>query len=276
MLIKLSNSRLKKSKVYLKRKPQSKSLSFDGLWLLVVDDNDDSLNLVLFTFQEYQVYVKTASSVDEAVEVMEKWQPDVLISDISMPSKNGYSLISYIRSKEAKKGGYLPAIALTGYLYPEYCNKALEAGFDKVICKPFDPDELIASVAKLAQRSNKQRLVKKLQWHFTKQRLLSQRKDWQFNEYVQQPTEKIQLTWEKTQHITEKIRLTWEKTQQLTKKARQTRKRTQQLTHEIQMTWEKTQQLTEKAQQLTEEVQLTKEKLQQVREKPSITSNLYN
>ncbi|QSJ15584.1 hypothetical protein JYQ62_27715 [Nostoc sp. UHCC 0702] len=64
---------------------------------------------------------------------------------------DGYSLIRFIRNKETLYGGFLPAIALTSYLYPEGFNTAIDAGFQSVICKPFDPDELIATVANLAQ-----------------------------------------------------------------------------------------------------------------------------
>ncbi|MDF5707566.1 MAG: response regulator [Nostoc sp. S4] len=239
LLIKLSSLHRKKSRVYLKRKSQSKSSSSNDLWLLVVDDNDDSLQLVILIFQEYQVRINTASSVDEAIKVIQKCQPDVLISDISMPNKDGYSLVSYIRSKEARKGGFIPAIALTGYLYPEYSKKALEAGFDKVISKPFDPDKLIASVAKLTQKSNKQ-LVKKL---YIEQRCLSQGNYWQFAEQVQQLTNEIQLTWDNAQQLTDEVCLTTQKAQQLTKEIQLTCGKAQQIIEEAQQTREKVQQL---------------------------------
>jgi CheY-like chemotaxis protein len=119
-----------------------------GLKVLVVDDNEDCLVLVTVIFEHYQVEIKSVASVDEATEVMEEWEPDVLISDIYMREKDGYLLIRSIREKEKLKGNFLPAIAFMEY--PENRVEALEAGFQDVILKPFEPDKLVAQVAKLS------------------------------------------------------------------------------------------------------------------------------
>lgn len=124
-------------------------LSLDGLRILVVDDNVDNRLLVEIIFQQYQAQVKTAVSVDEAIKVIEEWKPDVLVSDICMQGKDGYWLIRYIRNKEAEVGGFIPAVALTGYVFPEERSLAFDAGFQILISKPFDPDRLVAVVAKL-------------------------------------------------------------------------------------------------------------------------------
>ncbi len=144
-----------KDRVLLEQIPQSQSPFVYDLRVLVVDDNDDCLCLITFIFEEWKVKIKTVNSVDNAIQAIKEWNPDVVISDISMPSKDGYSLIRFIRNKEAKFGGFLPAVALTSYVYPEVFNTAIDAGFQEVICKPFDPDELIATVANLAQRTLK-------------------------------------------------------------------------------------------------------------------------
>jgi CheY-like chemotaxis protein len=122
--------------------------SLKGLKVLVVDDNEDCQVLLSVIFQEYQAEAKIAGSVDEAIEIMEEWQSDVLISDIYMGEKDGYSLIHSIREKEKLEGTFLPAIAFTAYA--ENRVEALEAGFQDVILKPFEPDELVAQVAKLS------------------------------------------------------------------------------------------------------------------------------
>ncbi|MBW4566103.1 MAG: response regulator [Mojavia pulchra JT2-VF2] len=153
MLSKISFNSYLEERMLLEQIPPSKSPSVNDLRVLVVDDNDDSLSLVTFIFEDCQAEVKTATSVDNAIQVIEQWKPDVVISDIGMPGKDGYSLIRFIRNKEANCGGFLPAVALTSYVYPEYLNEAMDAGFQSVICKPFELYELVATVAYLAQRT---------------------------------------------------------------------------------------------------------------------------
>jgi CheY-like chemotaxis protein len=133
----------------LLKTPQVDFSSLGNLRILMVDDNIDCLCLVKFIFEDYQAQVKTVTSVDEAIEAIEESKPDVLISDICMQGKDGYSLIRSIRLKEAFEGGFLPALALTGYAYPQARTKAFEAGFQELILKPFDADKLVAEVAKL-------------------------------------------------------------------------------------------------------------------------------
>lgn len=131
--------------------PQVDFSSLGNLRILMVDDNIDCLYLVQVIFEDYQAQVKTCRSVDEAIEAIEESKPDVLISDICMQGKDGYSLIRSIRLKEALEGGFLPALALTGYAYPQARTKAFEAGFQELILKPFDADKLVAEVAKLTR-----------------------------------------------------------------------------------------------------------------------------
>ncbi|MEI2579405.1 response regulator [Scytonema sp. PRP1] len=125
----------------------------DGLRVLVVDDDANNLDLLETIFEQYQAEVNTAASVDEAIEVIEEWKPDVLISDINMPNKDGYSLIRSIRIKEAEVGGFLPAVAVTGCVLPENRSLAFNAGFQMFILKPFRSKELITVVAKLTGRT---------------------------------------------------------------------------------------------------------------------------
>jgi CheY-like chemotaxis protein len=144
------NSYLKDTAIF-KPIQLSESASLHGLRILVVDNNDDSLYIVTLIFKDFQAEIETAKSVDHAIEIIEKWKPDIVISDIIMPGKDGYSLIRFIRYKELFCGGFLPAVALTSYVDPESLNIAMDAGFQKVICKPCEHDELITTVANLVQ-----------------------------------------------------------------------------------------------------------------------------
>jgi PAS domain S-box-containing protein len=121
----------------------------DGVRVLVVEDNLDTLDMLKFIFSESGAEVITATSVDEALDALERFRPDALISDIAMPDRDGYDLIREIRSREPERGGKIPAVAVTAYARAEDRVRVLAAGFQMHIAKPIAPDELIAVVASL-------------------------------------------------------------------------------------------------------------------------------
>lgn len=128
-----------------------KSSSLKNLRVLVVDDSDDCSYVMKLVLSDHQAQTKTAASVDEAIEAIKEWKPNIVISDIRMPGKDGYSLIRSVRKKEAIDGGFIPAVALTSYGDTEVLSKAINAGFQEVIRKPFEPDELVAILVKLTR-----------------------------------------------------------------------------------------------------------------------------
>jgi PAS domain S-box-containing protein len=121
----------------------------DGVRALLVEDNLDTLEMLKFIFAESGAEVIAAASVDEALDALDRFRPDVLISDIAMPDRDGYDLIREIRSREPERGGKIPAVAVTAYARAEDRVRVLAAGFQMHIAKPIDPDELIAVVASL-------------------------------------------------------------------------------------------------------------------------------
>ncbi len=131
----------------------------NGLRVLVVDDNVDTLELVTIILGEYGTEVITAASATEAIEAITQGargaitqlKPNILISDIAMPGVDGYSLIRKVRTLSSERGGRIPAIALTAYASEEERTRILDAGFQMHIPKPVEPSELVAVVAKLAQ-----------------------------------------------------------------------------------------------------------------------------
>ena len=88
----------------------------------------------------------TAASASEALEVLDRWQPDVLVSDLAMPVQDGFELIAKVRSRGPDRGGNIPAVALTAYTRAEDRTRALAAGFQEHLSKPIDPEELISVV----------------------------------------------------------------------------------------------------------------------------------
>ncbi len=129
--------------------------NIEGLRILVVDDDVDTLELITFILEEYQMQVTTAASASDALDSLTRSLPHIMISDIAMPGEDGYSLIRKVRNLEAESGGHIPAIALTAFAREEDRILALDAGFQMHVAKPVDPFELVAVVAKLAEQPEK-------------------------------------------------------------------------------------------------------------------------
>ena len=122
--------------------------------MLVVDDEPDARQLVRRVLTECGAEVAVAESAAEAMELVESFRPDVLVSDIGMPDQDGYDFIRQVRSRVAAKT--LPAVALTAFARSEDRRRALLAGFQTHVAKPVDPAELVAVVASLVERTGGQ------------------------------------------------------------------------------------------------------------------------
>lgn len=114
-------------------------LSLKGIRVLVVDDDTDSRAVIKEMLLQFGAEVLTAASARDALQALELWSPDVLLSDIEMPNEDGYSLLQKIRSKDGKSGGLIPAAALTAYGRSEDRVRALRAGYQIYLTKPVDP-----------------------------------------------------------------------------------------------------------------------------------------
>jgi len=126
--------------------------SLSGLRVLVVDDELDTRELVAAVLTTCGAEVVSLGSATEALDQMERQRFDLLISDIGMPEMNGYDLIGRIRQLAEEDGGRTPAIALTAYAGIDDRKRALAAGYEMHIAKPFAPAELISAATFLAER----------------------------------------------------------------------------------------------------------------------------
>ncbi|MGI9106093.1 MAG: ATP-binding protein [Pyrinomonadaceae bacterium] len=157
----LMNARRQNSEMPERRHPQPGVVALPGcppqlvgLRVLVVDDEEDSRDLLRMVLEQCGVEVTTAGSAAEALELYKRSAPDILLSDIGMPEEDGYELIRKVRAWETQKdGGRVPAIALTAYARVQDRVRALNAGYQVHVPKPTEPLELIAVVASLAGRT---------------------------------------------------------------------------------------------------------------------------
>ncbi|MDF5711612.1 MAG: PAS domain-containing protein [Nostoc sp. S4] len=122
---------------------------FNGLRILIVDDDADTREFVGFLLEQKGVLITTAASATEALNILAQNLPDLLISDIAMPEIDGYSLIGQIIAISKDQGRKIPAIALTAYVGESDRQQILAAGFEKHVAKPVQPIELLTSIADL-------------------------------------------------------------------------------------------------------------------------------
>jgi PAS domain S-box-containing protein len=124
--------------------------NLSGVRVLIVDEDEDSLDFARAVLQECGAEVETVFSVEEALEAISRLNPDVLVSDIGLPVADGNHLLRQVRSISAY--AEIPALALTAYGRVEERVRALRDGFQLHLPKPIDPAELGAAVASLATR----------------------------------------------------------------------------------------------------------------------------
>ena len=115
--------------------------------VLVVEDSSETLELLEMLFSRKGYEVIGAGSAAEALDRVDGRRLGLIISDISMPEVDGYTLLERLRRVPGLEG--VPAIALTGHAMDEDRERALAAGFTVHLAKPVDPDELFRVVRRL-------------------------------------------------------------------------------------------------------------------------------
>jgi hypothetical protein len=130
-------------------------INLDGLRVLVVDDEADARELMRMVLRGAGAEVMAAASADEALEQLERWSPDILVSDIGLPGDDGYVLIQKQREREAGHGPSIPALAVTAYARAEDRTRALAAGFQLHVPKPLEPADFVAAIASLVRKDGR-------------------------------------------------------------------------------------------------------------------------
>jgi PAS domain S-box-containing protein len=127
-----------------------RSMKFEGVVALLVEDDDDARALTKRILMDVGVTVVEAASAQSAMACVASSGANILISDIGMAHQDGYQLLRALRDL-----GYtaeaLPAIALTAFSRAKDRNEALAAGFQDHLVKPLDPQRLVSRVATLCR-----------------------------------------------------------------------------------------------------------------------------
>ena len=121
--------------------------------ILIVEDDEDTLELLQSTFRTKGFRVTTCQSAQEALEIAPANSVDLILSDIGMPHMDGFEMMKELRQLPTMTE--VPAIALSGYVSQKDTRMALDAGFNAHISKPVEPAELLRTIARLLERSKK-------------------------------------------------------------------------------------------------------------------------
>lgn len=125
----------------------------DGVRVLLVDDDKDSLDIYVLFLERYGTIVTPTCSARAALEAFDRGRFDVLVSDVGMPDEDGNALIRAVRAMGPDRGGDVPAIAVTAWAFPRDVAAALSAGFDRHVSKPCEPHALAEIVAEMLGRA---------------------------------------------------------------------------------------------------------------------------
>ena len=120
-----------------------------GCLILLVEDYKDTRDAIRLFLELCRARVLAAATGQAGLDLVERYQPEVIICDLAMPQMDGYELLERIRELAPGKGGDVPIIALTASADPEERQKALRAGFARFLTKPVDPEKLVHEICRV-------------------------------------------------------------------------------------------------------------------------------
>jgi signal transduction histidine kinase/CheY-like chemotaxis protein len=124
--------------------------TLEGLSVLLVDDDEESRQVIAAHLEDHRAHVLTAASSAAAMDVLTRERVDVLVSDVAMPGEDGYALLRRIRGSTSGLAS-MPAVALTALARDEDRQRALDAGFQLHLPKPIETSTLIAAILRVGR-----------------------------------------------------------------------------------------------------------------------------
>lgn len=131
--------------------------TLDGLRVLVVEDDDDTREVLTLGLSLYGADVVAVSCAAAAMAELERALPDVIVSDIGLPDEDGLALIRRVRRLPPNRGGRVPAVAVTAFTLSDDAEEATRAGFQRHFRKPVETQALFSAVAAVAERGRVER-----------------------------------------------------------------------------------------------------------------------
>lgn len=112
--------------------------------ILVIDDNEDNRRIMRDTLASAGFELIEAATGEDGIKAAETAQPDLILTDIQLPGVDGYEVTRRVKANPALR--HTPVIAVTSYALSGDDLKALDAGCDAYVAKPFSPRTLLAKV----------------------------------------------------------------------------------------------------------------------------------
>lgn len=123
----------------------------DGLHVLVIEDDDDTREVLSLGLTLYGAEVVPVASAAEAMAALERARPDVILSDIGLPDQDGLELMRHVRQLPPARGGRVPAVGLTAFTLCDDMETAARAGFQCHFRKPVETGTLFETLANLGR-----------------------------------------------------------------------------------------------------------------------------
>ena len=123
--------------------------------VLIVDDDRESCEMMLEALGGYGASLRAALSASAAADTLAEFTPDLVLTDIAMPARDGYAVLREVRALETRLGHRVPVAAVTAHAHAEDRERAIAAGFDEYLAKPIQPATLARAVAALAAVGNR-------------------------------------------------------------------------------------------------------------------------
>lgn len=135
--------------------PPPTSAPLYGVRVLLLERDRDARELLSVVLEQRGASVCHVASVDEALELLESWRPDVLVRDASSADGEAYALVGKVQSLEADRGGRIPAIALTNLARTDEGMRRMLSDVKRDLPKPVEPALLTAEIARLTGRERR-------------------------------------------------------------------------------------------------------------------------
>jgi CheY-like chemotaxis protein len=134
---------------------EAPGVRLDHLRILLVDDDKESCDVLREALETRGAVVKATTSAAEAIDVLAAFNPDLVLTDLAMPGRDGFAVLQEVRDREGAFGRHVPVAAVTAHARAEDRERAIAAGFDRYLTKPVEPGVLASTVAALAIATNR-------------------------------------------------------------------------------------------------------------------------